>query len=91
MRSACLPQNPAVAYLYLVRRSKINMNNLQLKQSPIAKTGMLIRRPVADVFETFIDPAVTTKFWFPKSSGRLEAGKQVKWEWEMYEVSTQVM
>ena len=51
---------------------------------------MLIRRPVADVFETFIDPAVTTKFWFTKSSGRLEAGKQVKWEWEMYEVSTQV-
>lgn len=56
----------------------------------IAKTEMLIRRPVAEVFEAFIDPAITTKFWFTKSSGRLEAGKQVRWEWEMYNVSTDV-
>jgi len=66
------------------------MNNLQLKEVPVAKTGMLIRRPVADVFEAFIDPGITTKFWFTKSSGRLEPGKQVKWEWEMYGASTQV-
>lgn len=66
------------------------MNKLQLTQTPVAKTGMLIRRPVAEVFEAFIDPAVTTKFWFTKSSGRLEIGKQVKWEWEMYDASTQV-
>jgi uncharacterized protein YndB with AHSA1/START domain len=52
---------------------------------------MLIRRPVADVFAAFVDPEVTTKFWFTRSSGRLEAGRQVKWEWEMYGVSTQVM
>jgi uncharacterized protein YndB with AHSA1/START domain len=51
---------------------------------------MLIRRPVAEVFEAFVDPAVTTKFWFTKSSGRLEAGKRVQWEWEMYGASGQV-
>jgi uncharacterized protein YndB with AHSA1/START domain len=56
----------------------------------IAKTEMLIRRPVAEVFEAFVDPAVTTRFWFTKSSGRLEAGKQVRWEWEMYGASTTV-
>ena len=56
----------------------------------IAKTEMLIRRPVAEVFEAFIDPAVTTKFWFTKSSGRLEPGKEVRWEWEMYNASTEV-
>lgn len=56
----------------------------------IAKTEMLIRRPVAEVFEAFVDPAVTTRFWFTKSSGRLEAGKQVRWEWEMYDASTDV-
>jgi uncharacterized protein YndB with AHSA1/START domain len=66
------------------------MNTLQLKQSPVAKTGMLIRRPVADVFGAFIDPALTTMFWFTKSSGRLEPGKDVKWEWEMYGTSTRV-
>jgi len=56
----------------------------------IAKTEMLIRRPVAEVFEAFIDPAITTKFWFTKSSGRLKAGKPVRWEWEMYHASIDV-
>ena len=36
------------------------------------KVGMLIRRPPEDVFEAFADPAITTRFWFTKSSGRLE-------------------
>jgi uncharacterized protein YndB with AHSA1/START domain len=66
------------------------MNNLQLKQVPIAKTGMLIRKPVADVFEAFINPDITTRFWFTKSSGRLEVGKQVQWVWEMYGISIPV-
>jgi uncharacterized protein YndB with AHSA1/START domain len=66
------------------------MDGLQLKEVPITKTGMLIRRPVRDVFEAFIDPQITTKFWFTRSSGRLEAGKQVQWEWEMYGISIPV-
>ncbi len=66
------------------------MDNLQLKQVPIAKTGMLIRKPVADVFEAFINPEITTKFWFTKSSGGLEVGKQVQWDWEMYGISIPV-
>ena len=56
----------------------------------IAKTEMLIRRPVGEVFKAFIDPAITTKFWFTKSSGKLETGKQIHWEWEMYNSSTDV-
>jgi uncharacterized protein YndB with AHSA1/START domain len=66
------------------------MDNLQLKHVPISKTGMLIRKPAADVFEAFANPAITTKFWFTKSSGRLEAGKQVQWDWEMYNISIPV-
>lgn len=58
-----------------------------LKQDPIAKAEMLIRKPVEEVFEAFADPAITTKFWFTKSSGRLEEGKRVQWDWEMYGVS----
>ena len=57
------------------------------KIAPIAKAEMLIRNPVSEVFEAFVDPAITSKFWFTKGSGRLEAGKQVQWEWEMYGVS----
>ena len=66
------------------------MNDLQLKQIPIARTGMIIRRPVADVFEAFIDPDVTTRFWFTGSSGRLEAGRQVQWDRGMYGISIPV-
>lgn len=61
-----------------------------LSEAPVAKAEMLIRRPVEEVFEAFIDPAVTTKFWFTKSSGKLEAGKTVKWEWEMYGVADDI-
>jgi uncharacterized protein YndB with AHSA1/START domain len=68
----------------------VGMDNLRLKQDPVAKTGMLIRKPVADVVEAFVDPGITTKFWFTKSNGRLEIGKRITWEWEMYDASTQI-
>ena len=48
---------------------------------------MLIRRPAPEVYNAFVDPSITTNFWFTKSSGKLEEGKQVTWEWEMYNVS----
>ncbi len=63
----------------------------QITKPPVAKTEMLIRKPVEDVFEAFIDPAVTTNFWFTKSSGRLEAGHEIRWDWEMYGASTSVL
>ncbi|MNY05712.1 hypothetical protein D3C86_1384420 [compost metagenome] len=56
----------------------------------IVETQMMIRRPVAKVFRAFTDPAITTKFWFTKSSGPLETGKTITWEWEMYGVSAGV-
>lgn len=66
------------------------MSDLQLTRPPVMNTGMLIRKPARDVFEAFIDPAVTTQFWFTKSTGRLDLGKTVKWSWEMYDVSADV-
>ena len=54
------------------------MGDLRLKQTPVAQTARLIRRPVADVHAAFIDAQITTKCWFTKRSDRLEAGKQVK-------------
>jgi hypothetical protein len=32
------------------------MNKLQLTELPVMKTGMLIRRPAADIFEAFVNP-----------------------------------
>ena len=66
------------------------MADRQLTQAPVARTGMLIRRPVADVFEAFLDPAITTQFWFTRGSGRLEVGRPVRWDWEMYDISVPV-
>lgn len=60
------------------------------EQGPVAKSELVIRRPVGEVFNAIIDPAVTTKFWFSKSSGKLEPGKRVRWDWEMYGVGTDV-
>jgi uncharacterized protein YndB with AHSA1/START domain len=57
---------------------------------PVANTGMLIRKPVAEVFEAFVDPAITSRFWFSHGSARLQAGRQVRWDWQMYDVSVQV-
>jgi uncharacterized protein (TIGR02246 family) len=62
----------------------------KIDESPVAKDKMLIRRPVAEVFEAFINPDITSRFWFSKGSGRLEAGKEVTWEWEIYNFSVQV-
>jgi len=61
-----------------------------LNQEPVVRTEMLIRKPVEEVFEAFINPEITTNFWFTKSSGRLEIGKRVLWEWEMYGVSDEI-
>ncbi len=62
-----------------------------MSQNPIeAKAELLIRRPVAEVFEAFVNPEITTKFWFTSSSGRLETGKQVRWDWDMFDASARV-
>jgi uncharacterized protein YndB with AHSA1/START domain len=82
----------------MVKEYNGNMQNLQLTQVPIAKAEMLIREPVAEVFQAFVDPEITKKFWFTKSSeklkpggtARLEAGKHIVWTWEMYDMSIDV-
>ncbi len=73
-----------------LERPEGTMSDLRLAQAPIATTGMLIRKPIARVFEAFVDPEFTTRFWFTRSSGRLETGKPVQWDWEMYGVSVPV-
>lgn len=64
---------------------------MKLHKAPIAKAAMLIRRPAAEVFEAFVDPAITTRFWFSTSSGRLAPGARVRWDWEMYGVHADVV
>jgi uncharacterized protein YndB with AHSA1/START domain len=56
-----------------------------------SEAQMLIRKPVSEVFKAFIDPELTKHFWFTKGSDKLEVGKTVNWEWEMYNFSTKVI
>ena len=60
-------------------------------EKPVASAGMLIRRPVAEVFEAFVDPAVTSRFWFTGGSDRLAPDARVRWDWAMYGVGTDVV
>ena len=55
------------------------------------KCQMMVRKPIAEVYQAFINPEITTKFWFTKSSGRLEKEKTITWEWEMYGVSDEIL
>ena len=48
----------------------------EIDDFPVAKAEMLIRRPVTEVFEAFVNPAITSRFWFTKGSGRLEPGRE---------------
>jgi uncharacterized protein YndB with AHSA1/START domain len=68
----------------------MSVDDLRLTQIPSVKVGMLIRRPPGEVFQALIDPAITTRFWFTGSSGKLVPGASVRWDWEMYGVSTEV-
>ena len=63
---------------------------MNIQVVPIAKTEMLIRKPISEVFEAFVNPEITSKFWFTSGSGRLKAGEQVQWDWEMYNHSVEV-
>ncbi len=63
----------------------------QLTKAPAVNVGLLIRRPRHVVFEALADPAITTRFWYTKSSGRMIKGAELTWEWEMYGVSSRVL
>jgi hypothetical protein len=82
--------NPIELFEPILAEANLSQGKLQLTKDPIARAEMLIRKPAAEVFEAFINPEITTKFWFTKSSGRLVAGKQVTWIWEMYNHSISV-
>lgn len=68
----------------------MSVDALQLTQIPTVHVGMLVHRPPHEAFQAFVDPAVTTRFWFTNSSGKMAPGADLRWDWEMYGVSTKV-
>ncbi len=60
------------------------------KSLPFAKAAMLIRKPISEVFDAFIDPEITTKIWFTKSSSRLYIGETISWTWELFDHTVEI-
>ena len=63
---------------------------MKTENNKFAKAEMLISKPVSEDFQAFIDPEITSKFWFTKGSGKLEQDQQTEWTWEMYGFSLTV-
>ncbi|MFD7907663.1 SRPBCC family protein [Kitasatospora sp. NPDC059747] len=68
----------------------MSTENRQLTHAPAAYACMVVRKPATEAFQAFADPAVTSRFWFSKSSGPMVAGAEVRWEWETYGASADV-
>jgi uncharacterized protein YndB with AHSA1/START domain len=64
--------------------------DLRLTRIPTVHVGMVVRRPPTEVFAAFADPAITTRFWFTRSTGRVEHGARLHWVWDQHGVSTDV-
>ncbi len=43
---------------------------------------MGILKPVREVFEAIVDPEKMSRYFISKSTGRMENGKILKWEWD---------
>lgn len=63
---------------------------IQISKAPVATAGMLIRKPVNEVFEAFVSADTITNFWFDRSSGRLEKGASVEWHWDLFDMTVDV-
>lgn len=63
---------------------------MSLQKEPVARAHLLIRRPVEEVFEAFVDPSITSRFWFTRGSASLKQGTEVMWHWDMYAATAQV-
>lgn len=46
---------------------------------PLVSAATLIKTDANACYEAFADPTQMCRFWFPRSSGRLETGARVSW------------
>jgi uncharacterized protein YndB with AHSA1/START domain len=64
---------------------------LQLTKRPTTVVGLLIRSDPHTVYETFADPANTTRIWYSHSTGRMAPGAVLTWTWDFYHLSTDLV
>jgi len=54
------------------------------------KTSLQINKPNHEVFEAIIDPEKMSNYFISKSSGRMETGKQLIWQFPEFESDFQI-
>ncbi len=62
------------------------MNNSPLE----VQARLQIAKPVHEVFEAIIDPQKMSNYFIEKSSGRMEAGKELMWKFPEFEMQVPV-
>lgn len=70
--------------------TKAKTQSTSAQGQPIARAEMMIRRPAADVFAAFVEPAWLTRFWLSKVSAPLSLGAKVHWEFMVPGVTDEV-
>jgi uncharacterized protein YndB with AHSA1/START domain len=50
------------------------------------KTSLKIQKPLHDVFEAIVDPAKMSNYFISKSTGRIEEGKTVTWQFPEFDM-----
>jgi uncharacterized protein YndB with AHSA1/START domain len=51
---------------------------------------MGILKPSHDVFEAIVDPDKMNKYFISRSTGRIENGKTLKWEWDDFDAEHEI-
>ncbi len=51
------------------------------------KTALQILKPVSEVFEAIVEPEKMSRYFISKSTGKIEAGKTLHWEFPEFEGS----
>ncbi len=57
-----------------------NTNKLHIK------TSLKIQKPVHAVFEAIVDPSLMSNYFISKSTGRMEAGKTLTWQFPEFDI-----
>lgn len=63
---------------------------MHLTHVPAVRVGLLMRKPQADTFAAIADPAITTRFWYTKSTGPMTEGARADLGLEMYGASARI-
>ncbi len=50
------------------------------------KAALQILKPVNEVFEAIVDPAKMTNYFISKSSGRMEEGRKIMWQFPEFDM-----